>query len=277
MFLTIITINFNNAKGLRRTIESVVNQTSKDYEFIVIDGGSTDGSVEVLKDYSDRISFWVSEPDKGIYNAMNKGIFLAKGEYCNFMNSGDIFYADDVLESVASYDKKEDIVSGDIFYKGQGIWKNPDRLTMKLFYKHALYHQACFIKSSLLKTNPYDETLKIASDWKWFVEQLVFGGASYAHIPVTVTLYEGGGISESNATLGRKECDKVWRQLLPSTILDDYEDFVYGNTPYRRMFTIVEEIPPFKKILYRIDVLILKLLNFKFNSKWIKELPWSCN
>jgi glycosyltransferase involved in cell wall biosynthesis len=89
MKLSVITINYNNAIGLRKTIESVVNQTFRDYEYIIIDGGSTDGSVDVIKEYADKIDYWVSEPDKGIYNAMNKGVAAAHGEYTNFLNSGD--------------------------------------------------------------------------------------------------------------------------------------------------------------------------------------------
>ena len=95
MKFSIITINYNNVEGLRNTIKSVVNQTYTDYEFIIIDGGSTDGSVEVIKEYANIITYWVSEPDKGIYNAMNKGIEVANGEYLNFMNS--IFFFKDVL------------------------------------------------------------------------------------------------------------------------------------------------------------------------------------
>ena len=86
MLYSIITINFNNCDGLRRTIESVVNQTNDNYEYIVIDGGSTDGSVDVIQKYSDRISYWVSEKDDGIYNAMNKGVRHAHGDYCLFLN-----------------------------------------------------------------------------------------------------------------------------------------------------------------------------------------------
>lgn len=84
MKLSVITINYNNCSGLKKTIESVVNQTATQFEYIVIDGGSTDGSVDVIKEYSDKIDYWVSEPDRGIYNAMNKGIDVAKGEYCIF-------------------------------------------------------------------------------------------------------------------------------------------------------------------------------------------------
>ena len=100
MKLSVITINYNNRDGLRKTIESVVNQTCRDFEYIIIDGGSTDGSVDVIKQYADRIDYWVSEPDKGIYHAMNKGIAVAHGEYLNFMNSGDCFYESTVVENV---------------------------------------------------------------------------------------------------------------------------------------------------------------------------------
>ena len=100
MKFSIITINYNNCEGLRRTIESVVNQTCHDFEYIIIDGGSTDGSVDVIKQYADQIDYWVSEPDKGIYNAMNKGVAVAKGEYCLFLNSGDSLHNNSALAKV---------------------------------------------------------------------------------------------------------------------------------------------------------------------------------
>ena len=99
---TIITINYNNGKELRRTIESVINQTLTDFEHVVIDGGSTDDSISIIKEYADRIDFWISERDKGVYNAMNKGLSHAHGEYVNFMNSGDSFYSPTVLEEIDS-------------------------------------------------------------------------------------------------------------------------------------------------------------------------------
>ena len=97
MKYSIITVNFNNKEGLLKTIESVIHQTFRDFEFIIIDGGSTDGSVDVLKEYSSQINYWVSEPDGGIYQGMNKGLRQAKGDYVNFMNSGDCFYSASVL------------------------------------------------------------------------------------------------------------------------------------------------------------------------------------
>ena len=104
MKLSVITINFNNRDGLRKTIESVVNQTYKDFEYIVIDGGSTDGSVDVIKEYTDRIDYWVSEPDKGIYNAMNKGIDVAQGEYCLFLNCMGILNEKHLLDIIKEYE-----------------------------------------------------------------------------------------------------------------------------------------------------------------------------
>ena len=115
--LSLITINQNNAEGLRRTIESVVFQTYIDYEYIVIDGASTDESVNILKQYDNRITFWISEPDTGIYNAMNKGILKATGDYCLFLNSGDWLSDDRVLEEVFLHEITEDIVCGNAVFE----------------------------------------------------------------------------------------------------------------------------------------------------------------
>src|SRR5574344_3096999 len=91
MKYSIITINYNNKVGLERTIKSVINQTCKDYEYIIIDGTSTDGSKEVIDKYKQYLNYWVSEPDEGIYYAMNKGTLMSHGDYCNFLNSGDCY------------------------------------------------------------------------------------------------------------------------------------------------------------------------------------------
>ena len=112
MRISVITINYNNGVGLRSTIDSVVGQKCNDFEYIVIDGGSTDSSLNVIKEYSHKIDYWVSEPDGGIYNAMNKGVAHAHGDYCVFLNSGDCFYSDVVLNRFMNYDAIEDIVVG---------------------------------------------------------------------------------------------------------------------------------------------------------------------
>lgn len=133
MKISIITINYNNVEGLKRSIESVVNQTSKDYEYIIIDGGSTDGSVDVIKLYSNRIDYWESEPDRGIYHAMNKGVKLATGEYVIFMNSGDKFYSNEIIADFIKLNPKEDILSGDAKLSTGSIMNSPENITFKFF------------------------------------------------------------------------------------------------------------------------------------------------
>ena len=123
--LSIITVNLNNLEGLKRTYESVVCQTFTDYEWIVIDGGSTDGSREFIEQHQDKFAYWCSEPDKGIYNAMNKGIMRAKGEYLNFMNSGDCFASNDTLIRVLVDERNEDIIYGYIDIGGS-VWYTTD-------------------------------------------------------------------------------------------------------------------------------------------------------
>lgn len=275
MKISIITINYNHAEGLRNTIKSVVSQTSKDYEYIIIDGGSTDDSVDIINEYANKIDYWESEPDGGIYPAMNKGVRAAHGEYCIFMNSGDEFYAPDVIERVFSQGLNEDIVCGDICFGENNISPNPETVTMRTFYKHTLYHQASFIRTQLLRDHPYDEQMRSAADWKFFMHELVFRNASYKHVPIVIARFEDGGISTTNSDLSRNE---VWNELttcFPERVLTDYEDYVFGTTPFRRMFTMVEIIPPLRKIVYRFNVFLLKVINLRMNSEWIKNMKYS--
>ena len=272
MKFSIITINYNNCEGLRRTIESVVNQTCRDFEYIIIDGGSTDGSVDVIKQYANQIDYWVSEPDKGIYNAMNKGVAVAKGEYCLFMNSGDCLYNNSVIGDVLSQGLDADVVCGDICFERNNICPNPESVTMRTFYKGTLYHQASFISTKMLKQTPYDEKLKSAADWKWLVQTLIYGEASYRHVPVVIAYFEGGGISENNNQIGKNEVKQELMRMLPKRILADYEDYCVGNSDYRRMTNIIEDIPVLKKILFFVDKIILKILNIKIRAEWISKL-----
>ncbi len=274
MIISVVTINYNNADGLRRTIESVACQTSRDYEFVVIDGGSTDGSVDVIKEYASKIDYWESEPDGGIYPAMNKGVKAAHGEYCIFMNSGDEFYSKDVIENAVKQGLREDIVCGDICFGESNLSPNPDKVTMRTFYKSTLYHQASFIKTQLLREHPYDETMRSAADWKFFMHELVYRNASYRHIPIVIARFEGGGISMTNSEISRKEVRTELEKCLPERILADYEDYVFGCTPYRKMFTTVEQIPPVREIVYRVNVLLLKVLNLWLRSEWINKLKF---
>jgi glycosyltransferase involved in cell wall biosynthesis len=272
MTFSIITINYNERDGLRRTLESVLAQTCHDFEYIIIDGGSTDGSREVINSNADRIDYWVSEPDRGIYHAMNKGTLVAKGEYCIFMNSGDTFYSNDVLEKVMAHNLSSDVVCGDICFGKNNICKNPMQVTMKTFYKHTLYHQASFIRTELLKSTPYDDSMRSAADWKWFMHTLVFENGTYSHLPITIAFFEGGGFSEKQRQIGQEEIEKELRQCLPLRIIEDYEDYCFGKTPYRRMMNGIEIVPPLRNLIFRINLMILKFLNVKWNADWIKKL-----
>ncbi len=160
---SIITINYNNKEGLRKTIESVVGQSFRDFEYIIIDGGSTDGSIEVIKEHAGKVDYWVSEPDKGIYHAVNKGVLQAHGEYLNFMNSGDEFYNNGVLQEVApSLDS--DLVVGKIVH-GTEVWGfHKEDITLMDLIRGSVLHLASFFRKELFDENRYDESYKIVSD-----------------------------------------------------------------------------------------------------------------
>lgn len=221
MKYSIITINYNNSEGLERTIQSVVNQTYQDFEYIIIDGGSTDGSVEVIKKYADRIDFWVSESDKGIYNAMNKGILQAHGEYLNFMNSGDSFYDSLVLEKVMQY--KGDILFGNVLRKdiNQIIYPN-STISLYSYLRPEFNHQATFFNSSLFDKLRYDENLKIVADWKLIIESILKYNTNIVLMNILVAIYDNAGIS-SNVEKVRQERINVLYDLFPSFVASDYE------------------------------------------------------
>ena len=174
--LTIITICYNIKDEIERTCESIVNQTWQDFEWIVVDGGSTDGTGSILKKYADRIDILISEPDKGIYNAMNKGIKLAHGKWLSFMNGGDCFAERDVLEKVFA-DKEYD---ADVLYGYMRMFcsngssylqKYPDKVSKLYFYEDVIGHQGAFIRHKLFdKYGLYNEKYRIVSDWeKWII------------------------------------------------------------------------------------------------------------
>ena len=223
MKLSIITINYNNCDGLQKTIESIVSQSYNDFEWIVIDGGSTDGSRELIEKYAEHISYWVSEPDAGVYNAMNKGIKVAKGEYVNFMNSGDCFASSTILEVVFATPHIADVLYG---YMMRGnvngevnnlSMMKPDLSWIDL-YGDGLPHQSTFIKRSLFdKYGLYDESLKAVADWKFFVNAFVYHKATSEFIPLKISIYEEGGISD---IMGMEERRRVQKDLFPRAMVE---------------------------------------------------------
>lgn len=223
MKLSIITINLNNASGLQKTIGSVVSQTFTDFEYIVIDGGSTDGSVDVIREYSDKITFWVSERDKGIYNAMNKGIEKANGEYCLFLNSGDWLVDDNVVYDFIDAAFKEAFVAGNMIFFNNGnliLMESVQKkdLGLNLFYNKSLPHPATFIKRELFTTfGLFNEDYKIVSDWEFFLKQLILNKSSYNHFDRNIAYFDGSGISclQENEKVIKEEKEKVFSINFP--------------------------------------------------------------
>jgi glycosyltransferase involved in cell wall biosynthesis len=255
--LSIITVNLNNAAGLRKTIESVVNQTFTDYEYIIIDGGSTDGSVEIIKEYADKITYWVSEPDKGIYNAMNKGIKVAKGEYCLFLNSGDWLLLNSTLFSFFSKFENYDILYGNVM-KNYGLEVFPHKLTLSFFYLDTICHQAAIIRTKLFKEiGFYNENLKIAADWEFFIKAIFINNFSYKYIDVNISNYEGNGLSSTvdSRKIMFEEKKNTFRKYFPN-FFDDYELFYINHQElmyYRnsKLIQVVKKIQ-FSKFYKRI-------------------------
>ena len=339
MKLSIITINYNNAEGLRKTLASVASQTYADIEHIIVDGDSTDGSVEVIEAYASGVAriasgcvpqggegscaavegqdstpangaqplatqdttspkatpphkvTWISEPDKGIYNAMNKGIRMATGEYIEILNSGDILAADDVTErmmaTLASYSEQCERSTGEaelqqsdlptILY-GNMIKEYPDghrvvdRCQAKdytpesfyYFYRGTLNHDCAYIRRDLFeKYGLYNEEMKICSDWEWYVRAIVLGGEKTVYTNIDVTVFDMTGISESdgkNRELIQKERREYLESILPAAVLRDYDMLSLPIEQYRRLK---------RYHLWGIVYFVERVL-FKF-EKWFKK------
>ncbi len=256
---------------MEKTIKSVESQSCKDFEYIVVDGGSTDGSVEVIKQNEKCIDIWKSEKDEGIYNAMNNGVSLSSGEYCLLLNSGDYFFNSVVMKNILASEFRADIVTGDSTYDDGRYWKAPIQISLNFFLDDTLSHQASFIHTSFLKKYPYDETKKIVSDWKFFFDCCVFKGATYQPINIVVATQEAGGISASQAKLRGNERKIVIEELVQPEILIDYKKWRGKTDLYYRLFTDMER-SPYKWKLYNFNVFVIKMLNL--NKGWTGKLQF---
>lgn len=197
MKLTVITICYNN-KQVEDTCKSVVNQSFQDFEWIVVDGGSTDGTLDILNQYKDRINVFISEKDSGVYNAMNKGIAASNGEYLQFLNGGDYFNNENVLKNIIGELDGTDLVYGDlkILSDEPFIKKYPDKLPQNYFIYESLPHPATFIKKDLFdKFGKYKEDYKIVSDWEKWIIFIKENNCSYKHISEIIADYGLDGIS----------------------------------------------------------------------------------
>jgi glycosyltransferase involved in cell wall biosynthesis len=246
---SIITVNYNDKQGLQKTIESVIIQDFKDYEFIIIDGDSTDGSRDVIKNHGNAITKFISEPDKGIYNGMNKGIKMATGSYLLFLNSGDAFIDSKVLHNFSrEMDGNADLYYGDILFqertKDRKI-SSPNKLSFDFFFTTNLPHQASFIRRELFdEIFYYNEEFKIVSDWEFLIYAVCRANISYKHIPILVSLYDGTGISSdpNNYKMMYEERDIVINKHFPA-FKDDYTKISLMKQRRVKQFLIIKEHP----------------------------------
>lgn len=260
--LSIITINYNNANGLSKTIRSLIKQTFHEYEYIVIDGGSNDGSKHIIEGNQKYISYWCSEKDSGIYNAMNKGILKATGEYLLFLNSGDFLHDSAVLEDVFPLLSGEDIVYGDLLFRSEEgkdeVFVYPDNLSVDYFLERSLGHPSSFIKRDLFRKDLYSESLKIVSDWEFFIKKIVLEGVTYKHLHRTVSIFDMGGISSQSSDLCNEERGNVLKMLFPGMLCDTLKSA--ASMREQPLYELFCDLSATRRFQYRIKPLIVFLL-----------------
>lgn len=286
MKLSIITINFNNVAGLQKTLASVTAQTYRDIEHVIVDAASSDGSVDIIKEYAEKADYpvsWISEKDKGVYAGMNKGIEIvlgrrvvnalnrselvedknigikrATGDYIQILNSGDILTAPDVTERMMAAmndemsrlrlnepltlnDGKIDILYGNMIKKdyttGKIIGKSREvEYSLRNYYSGTMNHDCCYIRRDLFDIyGLYDESLKIVSDWKWFLQAVGLGQVKPEYVDIDVTIFDASGISETNLALRNQERQQVLDELLPPAVLADYAKYTFPMEEYNRL------------------------------------------
>ena len=273
MKITIITINYNNLEGLKKTVKSVVNQTWKEFEYIVIDGSSTDGSPDFIDSQSKNIDYWISEPDKGIYNAMNKGIAKASGDYLLFLNSGDHLYDDKVLAKIVSHLTSYDLVCFDMQVLGRekpSIFSAPDAVRFSDLCFDFLPHPTTFVKKELFVTvGLYDESFAIISDWKFFILALFKYNCSYKKINETLSTFYADGIS--SAGNHSRERRQVLGDNFSGYVLDFDELALHRKWAKTNRFKILSELEK-STLGKKAASLFLRTGLFLFSRKKLNDL-----
>ena len=296
MKLSIITINYNNAEGLRKTLASVASQTFRDFEHIIVDGGSTDESVEIIRQYADNETIrlegykairqensnadilassphhlitsspiiWISEPDTGIYNAMNKGLRKAQGEYLLFLNSGDYLVNELILNTVFANNFDEDIVYGNIYVVEQNGRKtlatapNSEEITFVSIHSKMLFHPASFIKRELmLNIGGYDEEIKITADFAFFVIAICKYNCSLKKIDLPISVFELGGISSTTSEKDKYDEGLYMMKKYFPRFKEDIVNFyscikIMNRWPYKHIYKLEKKMIAMKRYINRI-------------------------
>lgn len=228
--ISVITVNLNNQAGLQRTLQSVVYQNYRDFEYIIIDGQSSDGSVDVIKEFDQHITCWSSEPDDGIYQAMNKGIGQARGEYLLFLNSGDYFVNNDVLKDVFCKPREGDMLLGrcNITDNGNLVFTTnpPRKLTFGFLYNNGLAHQSTFIKRELFsRFGNYREDFRYNADIEFWYRTIVFNHCTTETLGIVISEYNLEGIStrENKSEIYQREMNDIYSHPLLQLFIPDYD------------------------------------------------------
>lgn len=222
--ITVVTVCYNAVNELEKTMLSVLNQTYDNIEYIIIDGGSKDGTVDIIKKYADRLAYWVSEPDKGIYDAMNKGIKVATGEWINFMNAGDLFVKSTTISEVFDTEQYScDIIYGDTVKKlSLGTFLSKHEAVDTLNERLPFCHQSCFISKEIAMRNLYQLEYKIAADYNQFYTIYKQGG-KFAGIDVPISIFDNiDGISSQ----------------YPVRLINEYS-MVNGKSAYPKLLKLI--------------------------------------
>lgn len=208
--VTIITVVLNEKYGLEKTIQSVINQTCKNIEHIIIDGGSTDGTLDVIKKYQHVIHAWISEPDKGIYDAMNKGIRLANGEWVNFMNAGDVFYDSDTLNSLKKYFLQDSsLIYGDVRINYDHFERTQYAKSLSLLWRGGVYcHQSGFIKKQILAKLMFNLDYNLAADYELLC-RIYLGGYPITKVDIIISKVINKGAADFKRIEALREFLKI--------------------------------------------------------------------
>jgi glycosyltransferase involved in cell wall biosynthesis len=267
MKLSIITVNLNNAKGLLKTVSSVVSQTWQEFEYIIIDGSSSDGSMDVILQFSEKVDHWISDTDNGVYHAMNKGIRKSSGDYLLFLNSGDFLVDSDVLQKVFTSQYSEDILCAkcNMSDKGKIVWTSdpPEVFRLSHFYRATIAHQSTFIRRSLFEEyGLYREDLKLKSDMEFWIRTIILGKVSTQKIDLIVSDYNLEGISsdKKNLELSELESEVIYADLNLKNIVSDYREWDSERKEMEALYWAKSN-----KVL---NICLLRLYNL---AKWMKK------
>lgn len=294
--ISIITVVFNGAKTLEETIKSVLTQTYQNIEFIVVDGGSIDGTIDILKRYNPTEIVWQSEPDKGIYDAMNKGIKMANGEWLYFLGADDTFYNKNVLEEIFSTQDRNqyDLLYGNVYSLALKRKYDGEFDSNRLFFQN-ICHQAIFYKKGIhRRVGLYNDKFTTFADWNLNIECFLHPEIRIRYLDIIISNFAAGGLGTSQPDLlflrsslfpanikslnknGIKSLNNIkfydkWWRLLRSLRLNKKEDNI-------RQFSIDEKLPAAIEKMYHFQKQFpYKILRIGIFSKLIMVISYCKN